>query len=261
MKNRQIAVMLSLVMIFSLSMTGCKDENADPLMSNSKEQLIEMIHDLEYQKSVIEGENIELAEKMKGIQTEEVKQAGITEFSDGTGRLTLNSIDTIVKLPLTFGYPMSTQYPNNSTVNLTEGISIKPSSNWIVNISGTQVNLQHSSSNISGNITIGGFESKNNRPRVEDLNAHINEYFSNMPPDNLNTSRIYVDKTWSGINVKTHTFIDEKDAQLRCGLIGYGDINITYLFAYTGEENPSNDELISNLLQTMQIYKNDVKIE
>lgn len=258
--KRVLSLIMVAITIFSLTSCGSKD--SDELSKYSKTELIEMVHEMEDTAIVMSDRIDSLEEMLKGVQGEEVKGSGITEFNDGTGRLTLNSIDSVVELPKPFEYPKSVQYYNNSSISLDDGITIKPSSNWIVSLSGTQINLQHNSSEIYGVITIGGFDKADrNKPAASDLNDSINEFFESMPPETISMSRIFVDSNWCGTNAKAHTFIDQEDAQIRCGFFGFGDLNITYWFAYKGLEDPSKDELIITLMQTMKIYKNNLRIE
>lgn len=243
-------------------LTGCgNSEEKDPLLSSSKKDLVSYIRNLE-KMSEDDGARIEELEKMlKGIQGETVEKAAITEFSDGTGRLTLNSLDTMVSLPTPFEYPNSSQSYNTSTVNISNNISVKPSPNWVAKLSGTQVEFQHSSSEISGIIKVGKIDSTAEKVQVSSLTDHINEFFSSMPPANITYKRLYVNQNWMGMDASAHTFIDEEDAMLRCGMIGFSDVCITYMFAYKGEADTSKDELILTLLQTMQIYSNELRIE
>lgn len=265
MKNtkRTIAAMLAIVMTFGLCACGTSgDKEEDPLQSQSKKELIEYAHQLEKDSEASYNRITELEEMLKGIQGEDVKPSGITSFSDGTGRETLNSVDSIVKLPVPFEYPGSVQYFNDSTLNVSAHVSIKPSSNWVAILNGTQVEIEHTSSHISGVIKVSGIDKQSTtRMMADDLKEYMNSFFSEMPPEQISYSRLYVESDYMGMDAKSHTFIDEQDAMIRCGLVGFGDICVSYFFAYKGEDDPSKDELILNLLQTMQLYNKSLRVE
>ena len=77
----------------------------------------------------------------------------------------------------------------------------------------------------------------------------------------LSYNRIYVDGNWFGVDAKSHTYIDSKDAQLRCGLIGFGDTAVQYFFVYTGESDVTNDDLISSVINTIQIWDTQILVQ
>lgn len=261
MNKRLVALVLSIVMITGL-MTGCSSKGEkDPLLDNSKEDLVMYIRNLEKISEEDSARIEELETMLKGVQGETVETSAIKEFSDGTGRETLTSIDSMVTLPVPFEYPNASQSYNTSAVSISDNITVKPSPNWTVKLSGTQVDFQHTGSNISGIIKVGKIDSTAEKVQVSSLTDHINEFFSNMPPANITYKRLYVNQNWMGMDASAHTFIDEEDAQLRCGMIGFSDVCITYMFAYKGEADSSKDELILTLLQTMQIYSNELRIE
>lgn len=253
--------MLSILSISTI-LTGCKDKGeVDPLQEMSKDELISYVRTLETESNTSFERIAELEELLRGIQGEDEATGAITEFSDGTGRLTLNSLDKMVQLPAPFEYPRSTQSYNASTVNITDNISVKPSSNWVVSLTGTQVEFEHTSSKISGIIKVSNVDKTQKRIPTEELTDYINEFFTSMPPETIKFSRVYVDSNWMGMDASAHTFINEEDAQLRCGMVGYGDICITYMFCYKGQEDEAKNELVLTLLQTMNIYTKALRVE
>ena len=255
-----IAIVIATVIILSIS--GCKkNENEDPLMSESKESLVSIIRALQSDNESAGKRISELETMLRGIQGSEIEKAAITEFSDGTGRLTLNSSNGMVKLPEPFEYPNSIQTYNVSSLKLYDNIYVKPSSNWIVTLSGTQIILEYPESGVSGIIKVGKIDGTQENVKVAELSSYIDKFFESMPPETITYNRIYVAETWRGMDARAHTFIDEEDAQLRCGMIGIGENCVTYFFAYKGDQSSINDELIQNLLQTLTINSNALRIE
>lgn len=257
---RKIALALAVISIISLA--GCKDENQDPLLSESKESLVSMIHSNEETIISLNDKITELDQLLKGIQGEKVETSGIEEMDDGTGRLTFVSVDGLIKFPVEFNYPGATQATNESTrVNINETFSFKPTSNWLVKVDGASVTLYHESG-ISGKITAGKRDKQVQKTTLEDVKTYMNEsFFSELPPEQIQYSSLFIDGTEFGWDAQSHTFIDSKDARLRCGLLGYSDQSLQYFFVYGGEQDSAKDEVIISLLNTVSAWNKAISIK
>lgn len=251
MHKKITAVALSAILV--LSLVGCnKSDDESPLAAMSKAELIEYAATLENNASALIEENGRLQEVITGIQGETVEVPVVSEFKDNSGRRTLNSVDDVVKLPHELTYPMSTQTFASGSLSVSENLKFKPSSNWVFKMDGTTTELEHTGAGISGKIVVGKIVVPPNEDAVkpDGLKDYINQFFSDpMPPANVGYTRIYLDQNWVGLDAQAHTFIDEQDAQLRCGMMGIGENSIIYLFAYRGEQDSTKDEMILNLLQ------------
>lgn len=260
--KRILSLLLVVVsMLGVLSGCGGKENSEDPLAGYSNEELIQYAHELEAQSNQAYLQIEELKEQLTGIQGETSQSAAITEFSDNSGRLTLTTVDGMVNLPVGFEYPSSNQSYNVSSVSLTDNVYVKPSSNWTIALSGTQIDLYHESSKISGIIKVGLRDRTKPAVTGTDLDNAINTFFESMPQTTLVKGRIYLDDDWAGTDVQASSFVDEEDVRLRCGMLGLGDINITYMFSYKGQQDLSKDELILSLLQTMTVLNQPLRIE
>lgn len=262
--RKKIALALAIASI-AAPLTACGkekvDPNGDPRMALDKSEILAE-YDAAIDENIRQATRIEELERMlKGVQGEDVQAAAITEFSDGTGRLTLLSDDGLVQLPGKFEYPSSIQAANASSVKITDSVFIKPSSNWVVTLNGTEIHFQHTIAEISGTIKVGGYASTLNRPLAKDTQQHLIDFFSTMPPETVSYQRIYIETDHRGTDCVTHTFIDEEDAMLRCGIFGSGDYNFSYMFCYRGERDVSKDELIMSLLQSITVFNKSFRIE
>lgn len=256
-KKRLIA--LALVTITILSLAGCGDKNKDPLLSESKQSLVDMINKLntDVVNNVIRIGELETM--LKGVQGEEAPTPGITAMSDGTGRLTFNTVDGIFKLPVELKYPGSVQAPNTSCVNISDSIKVVPTTNWTCKLVGTTLEISHTSG-IAGTISVGTLDREAMKTQPADLQAYLTEYFKALPPETIKYSRLYL-KNWQGMDAVSHTFIDEKDAMIRCGILGYGEISMQYFFTYIGEQDASKDEVILSLIKTINVWNTPLRIE
>ena len=268
MIHKNIRLLAVLIMLVSLTtmFTGCgkkDDSEVDPLTKMSKKELFSYAKDLEAKNDTLLERTSELEEMLKGIQGEDIAVPSISTFKDGSGRLTLNSVDGLVTLPGEFLYPYSVQTFATSSINVSQTVKIIPSSNWIITLDGTTTNLQHTGSSISGKFVVGGLSVPvgENAKTPAELTDEINKFFENMPPENIKFTRIYVNESWVGMDAQCHTFINEEDANLRCGMLSVGQNTVVYMFAYKGESDNSKNELIQNLLTSTSVNNSALRIE
>ena len=95
-----LAILLVLVIGIGL-FSGCGkkvDPNADPLLQEDKEKLVDMIRDYELEILTDEDEIDRLKDLLKGIGGGDEKSPGIVDFEDGTGRLTFNSVNSVIDI-------------------------------------------------------------------------------------------------------------------------------------------------------------------
>ena len=88
-----------------------------------------------------------------------------------------------------------------------------------------------------------------------------NTFFSELPPENISYSTIFINGTEFGWDASSHTFIDSEDARLKCGLVGYSDQSLQYFFVYKGENDAAKNEVILSLLQTIRAWTNVLSIK
>lgn len=238
-------------------LTGCNSEK-DPLSKLSKNELIAMINESETDLAKNETRIIELETLLKGIQQQDGPTAAISSFSDGTGRLTFNSIDGKIVFPKPFEYPASTQAPNTSAVNITNIMKVVPTGNWIMKLGGTSLELEHPSG-VYGIFQAGNINTLYAREKLQD--DVFAKFFSEFPPDTIKYSKLFADNNWVGLQADTETFINEKKSTLRCGMLAVGNTSLTYMFIYSGERDVTKDEVILSLLKTMQLGGQVLRVE
>ena len=240
-----------------VTLTGC-GKNDGSLDSMSKSELVELANS---QMTELEQAytKIEEAEKLlKGIQGEEVPSAAISAMGDGTGRLTFNSFQNKIIFPKPFEYPGSTQISNTASVNITQSLNVAPTNNWALKLSGTTLELEHTSG-ISGKITAG--EIRELYPRETMQDEVFTQFFAELPPDTVKYSKLFLDDNWWGLQAMSPTFIDSEDAFLRVGMAGIGEQCFTYSFVYKGKQDAGKDEVILTLLKTMKLFGQTLRVE
>lgn len=260
-KMRRILA-LSIASLTLIGLTGCGNENEDPLMSESKESLVAMVNEGNARENEYLTKITELETLLKGVQGEEVKTSGIEVMDDGTGRETFVSVDGQITFPVEFNYPGATQATSEETcIKINEAFSVRPTSNWTIKMDGASISLYHTSG-ISGKITVGKRDRDVQKTTLDELKAYMNDtFFSELPPESVKYSTIFINGTEFGWDASSHTFIDSEDARLRCGLIGYSDQSLQYFFVYKGEEDSAKNEVIVSLLQTIKAWNYYVSIK
>lgn len=254
-------IALSLVLGLILGLTGCgNDEDKDPLLSESKQSLVDMVNSTNAELVTCYERVAELEELLKSVQEEKGPTSAITEMSDGTGRKTFNTVNGMFSLPIEFKYPNSSQAPNTSSVNISEAVKITPTANWTCRLTGTTLELQHTSG-IAGTVSVGYLDREAQKTLVADLQNHLDEQLSALPIDTKKPSNLFLNDNKFGVDNISHTFIDEKDAMLRCGILGYGEVSLQYFFVYTGEQDSAKDEVILSLIKTLSIWNIQMSVE
>lgn len=251
---------LTLVSTALLGLTSCGNNSDDPLMSQSKQSLVDMINSTNEELVSCYEQIDELNNLLTSVSEEKGPTSAITEMSDGTGRKTFNTVDGQFSLPVDFKYPGSQQAPNTSSINISEAVSIIPTSNWDCKLVGTTLELSHSSG-IAGTISIGLLDREAQKTQASELQGYLDEMLASLPIDSKKPSSLFVNDTLFGVDNVSHTFIDEEDAMIRCGILGFSDISVQYFFVYKGKQDSAKDEVILSLIKTMKIWNSNLSVE
>ena len=260
MHKRCIALLLATVSMMSLSACGGGD---GPYDDYSKKEIIEYLERVEQSRDDAYDRIDELELMLKGVRGEEVEKPVISEFSDGTGRETLHSIDGFIKLPAELTYPQSISTYSSSGISVSSQLQLTPSSSWIAKVSGTTTYLENPGLNISGQFVVGQISppAGEDAIRIDDLKDYVSEFFLSMPPTKIQHISIYLDDLKVGDHAVASTFVDEKETQIMCGMIGYGDFCATYIFAYEGASDVTKNEMIMSIMRNATIHGKKLSIE
>lgn len=255
------ALALMLVAVMLLSMTACSnDENKDPLLSESKQTLVDMINSQNNELIGLYENKTMLEDRLKEIQEEKGPTPGIEVIDDLTGKKTFTTVNDTIAFPTELKYPGSTQAPNTTSLNISEAVRIRPTANWICQMDGTTLELNHSSG-ISGKITIGTLDREAQKTLASSLEEYMSAWFTELPAGTIKYSRLYLKDDWFGLDATSNTNIDAEAANLRCGLLGFGDVSMQYMFVYKGDKDVAKDEVILSLIKTMEIWNVPLSVE
>ena len=249
-----IAMSLSLV-----TLVGCGG-TADPnnLNSYSKKQLIEGYQVLQAQYNEQLNVNTQLQNTLTALSEEGKVTPAISIVGDGTGRVTFNSNDSKIIFPSTFNYPSSIETQPDGKINITSSVSIKPTSNWISRFSGSALDVEQSTTGISGTFKVNNITQGLTLDQIK--NEVLQPWFDEVAYTTVNYNNIFIGQTAVGVQAETPILIDSENAYLICGMAASGDVSITYIFVYRGSNDSNKDDFIKTLINTMTVNGNPVSI-
>lgn len=251
MKKLKILSLLTASAV-AIALAGCSGggDSSDEYSGKSKEELISMCKQWDEAYTNLNNQYNELSILYNGIQSEKSPTPAIGITGDGTGRFTFNSVDSKIIFPSSFQYPDSDQAVANGAINITSDVTATPGSNWVFKINNTTLELEHSNG-ISGTIKVGksGFQYTSDELQTQVLS----QWFQGLPPSDITYSKITCADSPTGCQAVTPTTIDSENAYLRCGMVAYNNVCITYVFVYRGEKDPNRDESIASVLNSITI--------
>ncbi len=167
-----------------------------------------------------------------------------------SGLMTFNTLGDKIVFPKKLEYTGSKEAPNTSSINLSQGVSIRPSNNWIVKIGSTECDLYHPSE-IIGRIKVGAIRDTLKTEEIKD--TIIAPFLKSIPATDIKYGKIFLDDRDRGQYANSKITINESPATLKIGVIGSGEKSIIYIFIYLEEKNITKEELIDGLLNTMKV--------
>lgn len=247
-------------MVASLQACG-NDEDKDPYLNYSKQELVDLVRTYETQMQTLNDELTEKETLLQGIQSSTDPTTAISEMTDGTGRLTFNEFsDGTVLFPTPLSYPDSEVGSTANKIYLTNQFCLAPDSSWNCVLKGSTIELENNDLHIGAQITVGYRNGDYLTP--EYLQSYMDSnFFVGWPPENIKYSVLMADTIKAGVDAYTHTFIDSEDAWVRIGVGQLGTTTFTYQVCYKGDENSVANAAIMNLLQSIQISGQPIQIE
>lgn len=247
---------IAVALLSSLLLAGCGEDDGT-LESLSKKELIAQHIELYEKYSILEDEKFELETTLAGVGSAEIEVPLIKRMSDGTNRKTFTAVNGEIEIPGGIGYPEATQYSAEYNIELGDGVKVSPSSNWIIELEGGKVTMEHADG-ISCSIMVGEID---DMYTTEELKEFLVEKLNNIPPMTAKISAIFVGEDSWGVNLNTPTLIDGEASTMRIGLAGMGDVGITYCFIYRGEKSSTKEEYVDSVINSISILGNKCKVK
>lgn len=250
MKKRLAALGLVAIMCMSLAACGKGGPTKEELQSDN-DLLTTMVADYEEQVGKLE-------QTIEALSGREGPLESISSVSDGSGKKTFNSIGGKILFPGELKYTNATQAPNTSKLNLSDKISIVPSDNWVVQINGTTTQYSHPSG-VYGTIKVASIVEIVKASEIDE--TILKPFIDTIPHISEELGSIFIEDNWRGRHATMTILNNEKPAVLKCGVIGYSDISMSYTFYYDGDIDSNKTELINSLLKTISFGSQKMRIE
>lgn len=250
MKAKAISVILIGVLTISM-LSGCSKGPSKEELQSENESMLMMISENEEQIKSLEA----TIESLKGGDG---PATAISEVSDGSGAKTFNSIGGKILFPGELQYKGASQAPNTAKLNISDRVSIAPSDNWVIQINGTTTKYSHPNG-IYGTIKISTIPEVIKADLIEE--TMLKPFTDTIPHTSILNSKVYLEDIWRGMSSEMTILNNEKPAVVKCGLIGYADMAVTYCFYYEGDKDNTKTELINNLLKTVKFGELQMRIE
>lgn len=247
--------------ILALLATGCSNESSGTYDKMSKSELISKINELNTDIALKENE-VKKFKTMMGLSDgDNYGTPGVSIMNDGSGNLNFTTYDSKMIFPETFKFPGALEMSANPKISLSGVLELTPNQNWLSRIGGNCVELEHSSG-ISGIIKVGS-QVGNDYISPDDLKVKvIGPWFEQVTNATVSYQDIFLDdKAW-GAQADTSIYIDNEEAQLKCGMFYIGSYSVTYVFTYRSSERDSNkDEVINNIINSMKLTNLKVSVK
>ena len=255
MKKKFIACILTASMITSI-LYGC-GQSDDPVQNLSKAQLVEEYKKLEAQYNATMDQYDTLNKMYNANTNTDNPTSEISVMGDGSGRLTLNSIDSSIIFPESFQYPGTTPVAATGKLDIIENVSVTPGTNWILKMNGSSLEMQHTGG-ISGTILVGSIPSNYD---VNQLQYDVlDPWFQTLGVTPL-YKEIFIQKYPYGVQASAPIMIDSESAYLRCGMVGYAGISLIYIFVYRGPQDSIKDESVMSVINSIAFNKENLTVD
>lgn len=249
--KKTISVLLIGVLMCSM-LTGCNKDEED-LTKMSKEELIEKCNYYAscYTDAIMQLEDAKLVlEQIQGYTSTGPSFSAMAIEND---KLSFNSYDSKIIFPSEFGYPDAKETAASTSVSLTNSVKANPGPNWIMKLSGSTLELEHTTG-VSAIIKIGEFYELYNRDSLRD--DIIAPWFEQITDGSVRYSSIFVSGDKWGDQAQANILIDGEDAYLVCGIVGFAETSITYVATYRGKQDATKDGIINTLINSIELAGN-----
>lgn len=255
--RRNIANVILAGVSVTVLVTGCKSsERTDGFYSYSKDELVYIIEQMNNEKLELNEEIDDLKTLVKELGGED-NTSVMSSMTNGSSELSFNSFNGRIVIPEGIKYPDSSDVMANYEVSIASNVKLSPNKNWLVQLDNNSIKLEHSS-NITGTFEAKGIKDFYTAEYLKD--NILKPMFDDRGYSGISYKNIYINGVAVGVQASTQVYIDEDKAQMRVGILGFGEAQVTYSFVYRGEQGATKEENIDSLLSTMKVLGQNVTI-
>lgn len=252
---------LSLIIAVSVLLNACGGTARidGDYTTYSKEDLLAELSTLQQSYEDKKTELEQTQETLKQLSADGTVTPAITTTGDGTGRFTFNSKDSKIIFPSSFVYPGSESMLPDGKINIVSTVNVRPSSTWITRINGSALELENTSTGISGTIKVNNSTQVIEQGKMED--EVLKPWFDQMNLTTLTYTDIFAEQNIVGKQAETPIMIDSENAYLVCGMALVNGVAVTYIFVYRGNMDTTKSDLIKTVLNSINIEGSELTVQ
>ncbi len=243
---------ISLCIIMAIFISGCSEPSKKDLILENNALNSELVRAREDKKA--------LEQTIKAFSKDGGAKAAISYIDSKSNKLTFNRLADKIVFTTPLDYPNSTQAPNNAKFSFNNNVHVTPTNNWLMVSDGTSLELNHVDG-IAGSLRLTRIPKQ---VKDVDLQAHIEKFAEQLPrlkDADIIYGDIFLDNICCGKYVDAMTTVDGAEAIIRAGVVGSASMAILYIFSYDGARDKTKDELIDNIIKSLEINGLKVKYE
>ena len=253
--------LVGMMLVVALLLNGCGGTaRVDGDYSTySKEDLLSELTMLQqsYEDKKVELEQTQ--ETLKQLSEDGTVTPAITTTGDGTGRFIFNSKDSKIIFPSSFVYPGSESMLPDGKINIVSTVTVRPSSTWISRINGSALELENTSTGISGTIKVNNSTQVIEQSKMEE--EVLKPWFDQMKLTTVTYTDIFADQNIVGKQAETPIMINSESAYLICGMALVNGVTVTYIFVYRGNMDITKSDLVKTILNSITIEGSELTVQ
>lgn len=255
MRNKKVATLL---LVMCLTLTGCTSEEQPDLMKEKKEDLVSKYETLASQYNDLSTAYQQKQEELEEVYKDKELNPGVTTVGDGTGTLTLHSVNEMLQFNSPLAYPDSTTAESASEIKITDRASAVARDNWVTRLVSSNLELQHSSG-ISGVISVQSISQYISGGNMKEL--VLAPWISQVTNEPVSYRDIFISNNVLGYQGTVAVTIDENTkSTMVCGIAATGMTCITYVFVYDGESDDVKNESINSVVESIKIENQELTL-
>lgn len=240
MRKKVIAVTIAIIIAFSC--VGCGGEKSKSELQKEVSTMAMMMQEDEQKIKSLESALQALGGKDIGNEIKMVKS--------GSGDISFVEVKDVIVFENPLTYTGAVDAASDGYINVTKNVAIMPSSNWLVRLLGSGVELNHPSG-ISGTLRVGRIMSIIQQKEL--INAVLGPFISSLSPESVSYGDLFIGDTCWGKNAIVKVGKDKESKVVIVGALGHANTSIVYAFAYEGEEDKIKNEVVEVLLGTVRV--------
>lgn len=238
LKRYKRLAILSALLCVSVSMVGCGDKT----ISSQRKEIKNLKATIESQKATIN----QLNKDIEGLGITEVQHDSSLKEVEGSKVPIFETIDGKIVFPTRLDMPNASEAANNSNVLVGDKYKFKPSTNWVMRLQGSTLELSHPSK-VWGNLKAISIAEPLPKDTLKQL---LQGFYKDFPGTTITYRDIFIDGRNAGMLSRAPITVDDKPFVVNAGVIQKGEYAMLILFAQEEDGSGVQQELVDLLISS-----------